>query len=128
MTDAAAAGLPRWSFGDSPAMADRLLALVLTGAKTATCWDARDGTPIPHVGARSVVLDGAGNPRVVVETVEIEQRRFDRVDAAIAADEGEGDRSLAFWRAAHRDYFERQGHFAPDMPVWCERFRIVERL
>ena len=28
---------PRWAFGDSPALADELLALVLSGAKRATC-------------------------------------------------------------------------------------------
>lgn len=121
-------GLQHWSFGDSAIMADALLALVLSGAKTATCWDARDSIPLPYVGQRSVVLDGSGTPRVVVETVEIEQRRFDRVDAAFAHDEGEGDRSLAFWRAAHRDYFARQGNFADDMPLWCERFRVVVTL
>ena len=75
-----------------------------------------------------VMLDGAGDPRAVIETVELAQRRFCDVDAAFAYDEGEGDRSLAYWRSAHQRYFERQGVFAPDMLLYCERFRLVERI
>jgi uncharacterized protein YhfF len=53
---------------------------------------------------------------------------FGDVDQAFAFDEGEGDRSLAYWRAAHRRYFSRQGTFAPDMLLNCERFRLVARI
>jgi uncharacterized protein YhfF len=35
--------LESFSFGDSPAMADELGALVVAGTKTATCWDIGDG-------------------------------------------------------------------------------------
>ena len=43
-----------------------------------------------------------------------------------AAEEGEGDLSHAYWAAVHEDYFIREGTFAPDMMLWCERFRLVE--
>ena len=108
-------------------MADALLALVLAGTKTATCW-AADSKPPTVVGQRQIVLDGRGRPAALLETVAIEQRRFDAVDAAFAHAEGEGDRSLANWRAEHRAFFTRHGAFQPDMPLWCERFRLVDRL
>jgi uncharacterized protein YhfF len=70
----------RFSFGDSPALADELLALVLAGAKTATCGAVRDYGPgkdaMPEVGRRDVVLDGGGRPAAVIETVSLEVRRF----------------------------------------------------
>ena len=74
------------------------------------------------------MLDGAGCPRAIVETVELTQRRFDEVDEAFAFDEGEDDRTLASWRRAHRNYFGRQGTYAPDMLLYCERFRLVTRI
>jgi uncharacterized protein YhfF len=121
-----------FAFGDSPAMADELLALVAAGTKTATCGALRDfergGEPMPVVGRRDVVLDGKGRRAAAIETVEVTIRRFDEVDAAFAHDEGEGDRTLTFWRAGHRAYFERNGGFAPDMELVCERFRLVEIL
>ena len=54
---------------------------------------------------------------------------FDEVSAEHAAAEGEGDRSLAYWRRAHQRFWERHSTdprgFAPDMPVVCERFEVV---
>jgi uncharacterized protein YhfF len=117
--------LETFSFGDSPALADELAALVLAGLKRATCWAASDGM-LTEVGKRMVMLDGAGKPSAVLETVELVQRRFDEVDAAFAYDEGEGDRSLAFWERAHRAYFTRKGQFVEGMLLYCERFRVVE--
>ncbi len=81
-----------FAFGDSPELADELLALVLAGRKTATCAAlasfGEDGEPMPVIGRRDVVLDGRGRPAVVIETVELTVRRFDEVDAAFAEDEG----------------------------------------
>ncbi len=116
--------LERFAFGDGPALADELLALVVAGRKTATCWDAREGQKTT-VGQRWVVEDGAGKPRAVIETAELFQARFDAVEAQFAFDEGEDDRSLASWRRNHETYFTRLGGFAPNMLLWCERFRLV---
>ena len=120
-----------FAFGDSPELADELLALVLSGRKTATCGALRDyggDEPVPEVGRRDVVLDGVGRRAAVIETVEAIQRRFDEVDAAFARDEGEGDLSYDYWRQAHEAYFARNGGFSPDMILVCERFRVVEVL
>ena len=65
-----------FAFGDSPELADELLALVLCGKKTATCGALRDieaGEPMPEVGRRDVVLDGRGKPACVIETIEVTQ-------------------------------------------------------
>jgi uncharacterized protein YhfF len=120
--------LESFSFGDSPELADELLALVLLGKKTATTWAASEGDKGVEVGKRWIVKDGQGRARAVLETVEITRRRFEEVDAGFAFDEGEGDRSLAWWRRAHTDYFTRRSEFAPGMDVYCERFRVVEAI
>ncbi len=60
--------------------------------------------------------------------IEVTQRRFNEVDEAFAFDEGEGDRTLAYWRKAHQRYFERQGMDSPDMILYCERFCLVARI
>jgi len=121
-----------FSFGDSPEMADELLAFVLAGIKTATCGALRDFGPgkeaLPVVGRRDVVLDGQGRPAAVVETLELTYRRFNEVDEQFAHDEGEGFLTLADWRASHMDYFERHGGWSDDMELVCERFRLIEEL
>lgn len=123
-----------WSFGDNPALADELAALVLAGIKTATCsalWEYEaEGEPLPQPGQLSIILGGAGQPLAVVETVEVALKPFDQVDAAFAYDEGEDDRSLASWRREHQRYFTRtlaaiDRQFDEAMPLICERFRVL---
>ena len=122
------ADLESFSFGDSPALADRLLELVLTGKKRATCWPAAEGAKGAEVGKQWIAKDGQGSPRAVLETLELTRRRFVDVDESFAYDEGEGDLSLEYWRQAHSEYFTGQGTFSNDMDLYCERFKLVEIL
>ena len=120
----------RFSFGDSPELNDSLLALVLAGRKSATCGALRDygrgGEPMPEVGRRDVVLNGAGEEACVIETLSVETKRFDDIDPSFTDREGEGN--YAEWRAGHEAYFARNGGFAPDMEIVCETFRLVSVL
>jgi uncharacterized protein YhfF len=118
-------GLRSFAFGDRPALADELLDLVIRGVKTATC-STEDEPNTSTPGQCWIVLDGRGKPRCVIESTEVTYRRFGEVDATFAFEEGEGDRSLDYWRNAHRIYFGRQGKFREDMMLMCERFRLVE--
>jgi uncharacterized protein YhfF len=93
--------LESFSFGDTPELADELLELVLTGKKSAICWAASEGDKGVVFGKRWIVKDGQGRPSAILETVELARRRFAEVGAAFAYDEGEGDRSLEYWRKAH---------------------------
>ena len=122
-------------WGDSPALADELGALIVQGTKTATCsalweWEA-EGNPIPQPGLVTIALDGRGEPLCIVETVEITIRKYNAVDADFARAEGEGDLSLSYWREAHGDYFSRVlprktgREFSEEMPLVCEQFRVI---
>lgn len=121
------AGCPSFAFGDGPTLADELAALVVSGRKRATVMTPDDPNR-PELGQHSLVLDGSSRPVCVIETIELTSRRFDEIDAGFAFEEGEGDRTLASWREGHERYFRRLGVFAPDMPLICERFRLVEVL
>jgi uncharacterized protein YhfF len=123
-------------WGDGPALADELGALIVQGTKTATCsalweWEA-EGNPIPQPGLITVVLDGRGKPLCIVETVEVSTRKYNEVDSDFAREEGEGDLSLNYWREAHRNFFSRVlpkfgKEFSEEMPLVCERFRVIYR-
>ncbi|RLP73315.1 ASCH domain-containing protein [Mycetocola tolaasinivorans] len=135
---AAVSGLPvevpeAWPFGATPEHADDLLGLVLAGFKTGTAsavWDYEHvDEAFPEPGEFSIILDGAGLPRAVIETTAVSTVAFDRVDAEHARAEGEGDRTLEYWRAAHEQYWREHSEnprgFEPQMPILCERFRLV---
>ena len=82
------------------------------------------------VGGHSIVTTFAGEPRVLLETTRVEILRFGDVGAEFAAVEGEGDGSLDYWRRVHIAYFTEEcasigRTFTEDMPVVCERYKVV---
>lgn len=135
-------GLPPYLLGFPGPLRDRLVAAVLSGAKTSTTgllpeYEA-EGEPLPEAGQRAVLVDSAERPVAVVEVTGVRVVRLADVDLRHALDEGEGYGSVAEWRAAH----ERFWHSAPvrdalgdpaytvddDTQVVAERFQVVERL
>ena len=129
--EAAGADWDAWAFGDSP---DELAALVLAGVKTATASAyplyALEGEPLPEAGEYSVILDGRGEAACVVRTDRVEVVPFRDVDGEQARREGEGDRSLAYWRAVRERFFREELAasglvFTEDMPVVLEQFHMI---
>ena len=117
-----------WAFGDSPALADELAALVIAGKKRGTCGspasfqaEARAVKP----GDYHIVLNGRGEPACVIRTLSLTLVRFNEVSEAQAALEGEGDLSLNYWRSAHRQFFEREGGWSPEMELVYETFALI---
>lgn len=121
------------SFGDRGDIQNQLAELVARGAKRATAsllCAYRDEQQLPQPGNLFVVVDGAGRPRCLCRTVGVEVKPFADVDAAFAADEGEGDGTLDDWRTAHRAFFEREGArrgltFMEGFEVVLERFALL---
>jgi len=88
-----------FSFGDDNARVTKELnELALAGKKTATT-----SFPVPQpqhwdVGDLSVGLDENRNPCFVMRTTELRVLNFEDVDSSFAADEGEGDLSLEYYK------------------------------
>jgi uncharacterized protein YhfF len=123
-----------FAFGDSPEMADELGFLVLHGPKRATAGMVEafeaEGEPLPRVDDRCIVLGGDGSPLGVLRTTDVRVGPLSSVDDAFAWDEGEGDRSRAWWLDAHTRFFTRQCQalgveFSEDLAVVFERFELV---
>lgn len=122
------------TFGDSPALAGELLALIVDGPKRATAGAvddyAADGEPLPVVNTCVVATDGGGRPRAVLRTTEVRIGPLSSVDDGFAWDEGEGDRTRIYWLNAHTQYFRRRFAalnlaFHDDIEVVFERFEVV---
>ena len=118
-----------WGFGSDPKTATDLGLLVRDGPKRATASlrsAYEPGESLPAEGELSVILDGAGAPLCVIRATDVEIRRFGDVDEEFAWTEGEGDRSLAYWRSAHVEFFASQGvAVSDDDDVVLERFELL---
>ena len=114
-----------WSFGDDP---DDLAELVCAGIKTATSslYDLYEQEPdetVPKAGDTSIILNGSGEAVCVIRNTKVYQIRFCDVSPEHACKEGEGDRSLAYWRKVHADFFgneaRRYGLNSMKIPMCC---------
>lgn len=120
-----------WAFGVE---ADVLANLVVTGEKTATAsayplYEVED-EPLPAAGEYSVILDSKDNAVCVIQTTKVYVIPFNEVTEEQAFKEGEGDKSLEYWREVHKKFFtecmEEAGlKFSSDMKVVCEEFVVV---
>ena len=121
-----------WSYGTENA--DELAALTLYGLKTATSsafpMYIYKNIDLPKAGEYSIILDTEENAVCVIRTEEVNIIPYHQVESFHAFREGEGDRSLNYWRVEHQRYFteelEQVGQVCTeDMLVVCETFQVV---
>lgn len=124
-------GYEAWAYGDDP---DALAELTRVGVKTATAsagvWYEDGSEPLPRTGEYSVILDSREEAVCVIRTTRVCTVPFNEVSEEQAYREGEGDRSLSYWRRVHEDFFRKELaeagiEFSPEMPVVCEEFEVV---
>ena len=120
-----------WAFGEAP---DKLADLVVQGVKTATCsaYDLyqNNNEPLPQAGDYSVILNSNDEAVCVVKTLKIYVTEFKNVSAEHAYKEGEGDRSLEYWREVHINFLTNElatikKAFDENTKVVCEEFEVV---
>jgi len=126
--------LNHWYFSDNEKDANELAQLVLAGEKRATSpslwWFEANGESIPAEGDLEVVTNWDGEAQCIVETTKVEIVPFNEISEEYAQTEGEGDKSLDYWRHVHWAYYQRELRDTDfdrveDMPIVCMRFRVV---
>ena len=131
--------LPRMEFGFPGPLRDRLVAAILSGAKTSTSAlvldDERESEPLPRVGQQLAVVDSEDRRVAAIELTEVRVVRLADVDLQHVLDEGEGDESVVQWRTGHEQFWHSAEVRAElgdpeftvndDTLVLAQRFRLV---
>ena len=108
--------------------------LILRGEKRASCsmahWYSHEGEAMPEVGHLQVVTNWQGDPICIIELTAVSYCRFNAITPAFAVEEGEGDKTLAWWKSVHWAYFSRECEelgIVPreDMLLVLEQFKVV---
>lgn len=134
--------LPRAEFAFPGPLRDQLVAAILDGSKTSTTGLVigyeHAGEPLPSIGSRAVVVDSDDRPVAVIEVTGVRVVPLAEVDFPHVVDEGEGDTSIAEWRANHEGFWHSEEmraaledpEFTVDdtTSVVLERFRLVADL
>lgn len=128
--------LPYWYFCDNKTDANACAKLVLEGIKRATtpslAWYEKRKAALPSVGDLNVITDWSGQAVCIIQTRSVEVVPYINITQEYAAIEGEGDKSLDYWRRVHWEYYKRElGEFdllpTKNMLVVCEIFDVVYR-
>ncbi|HAS6609447.1 TPA: ASCH domain-containing protein [Vibrio parahaemolyticus] len=108
--------------------------LILRGEKRASCsleyWYSQKDEQMPEVGHLQVVTNWNGKPICIIELTSVSKCKYSDVTAEFAAEEGEGDKSLSWWRKAHWKFFSLECDElgikpTEDMLLVLERFKVV---
>jgi len=120
-----------WAFGGD---ADKLAQLVKDGIKTATCsalvFYELENEELPQVGGYNIILDSEENAVCITRTTKVYVTTFDAVSEEHAFKEGEGNRSLEYWRKVHKKFFADEletinRQFNERIELVCEEFEVV---
>ncbi len=122
-----------WHFCDNEQDANELAELVVSGVKRATAslyLSYGNEEELPKEGDFSIVTDWNGEAQCIIKTTNIAIVPYKDVTEEFAATEGEGDKSLEYWKNAHWSYFSREmkeigKEPTEDMLVVCEKFEVV---
>jgi len=121
-------------FCDNKKDADECADLVVKKIKQATAsslwWFEKNNEPLPKIGDQYVVTDWDGNAKTVIEVINVKKTPYNKITSEFAQIEGEGDKSLSYWKKVHKAYFTREmapfnEEFNENMILVCEYFKTI---
>ncbi len=114
--------------------ANELAELVANKVKQATTslyyLYEKENAKLPKEGDISIITDFDGNPVTIIENMKVELTTFNKVTLEYAEIEGEGDKSLEYWKKVHKEMFTKEllefdMIFNENMKVVCEYFKTI---
>jgi uncharacterized protein YhfF len=123
-----------WYFCDTEDCANKLAELVKQGIKRGTTslyrWYEAGKETLPVAGDLNVITNWDGTAQCITKTIKVTVLPFRDVDEELAFIEGEGDKSLDYWRKAHINFFTREltainVEFSEDVMVVFEEFEKI---
>lgn len=121
-------------FCDNQKDADECAELVVRRIKQATAGALRtyevENERLPKVSDLFIITDWDGQARAIIRTTKVEEVAYNKVSAEFAETEGEGDKSIEYWRRVHWDFFTREMKEYGEEPtenmiILCEYFETI---
>lgn len=121
-------------FCDNKKDADECAELVVKKIKQATTtsvwWFDKNKESLPKVGDIAIVTNWDGEPRAIIRTTKVEITKYKDITAAYAFIEGEGDKTLSYWRKVHWEYYANEMNQFDEFPseemeLVCEYFETI---
>lgn len=123
-----------WHFCDNKIDANECAELVVNNIKQATStsmwWYETNDHAFPTIGDLSIITNWEKKAKAIIQTSKIEKVPFNKITREYAEIEGEGDKSLAYWKRVHWDYYTREMKEICQKPynemlIICEQFETI---
>lgn len=123
-----------WHFCNNEADANELAELTRLGIKRATAslykYYVLENEPVPKAGDLIVITNWNKEAVCIIEIEKVEILLFKDITEEHAWIEGEGDKSLEYWRKGHINFFTQETQalgieFNEDIEVVFETFKVV---
>lgn len=123
-----------WYFCNTEKCSNELAELVVKGIKRGTAslhmWYESGKEKLPETGAFNVITNWDGIAQCITQTKKLTILPFKDVTPEMAETEGEGDKSLDYWRKAHIHFFNSElenenVEFNEDMNIVFEEFEMI---
>ncbi len=119
---------------DNKKDADECAELVVQRIKQATStsvwWFKKFNEQLPGPGDLAIITNWDGVPKAVVKTTRVENIKYKDITPEYAIIEGEGDKSLEYWKDVHWKYYSNEmkelGEIpSEEMEIVCEYFETI---
>ena len=119
----------RWKFCSDN---EKLISLVLSGEKRATTSlyseYIKNKEPLPKIGEKSIIQHDNNNDACLIEVENVIITEFKNITEELAFIEGEGDKSLEYYRNEHYKIFKKiDSNFNDESKVVFEMFKVIEK-
>ena len=100
---------------DANGCADLVVKSIKRATSTSLRYFEKHKEKLPKVEDLYIITDWSGNPQALVKVKKVEVLQFQEITTEHAYIEGEGDKSLDYWRKVHWEYYTRE------MKQWNEQ-------
>lgn len=125
---------PSYFFCDNQKDTDECAELVVRRIKQATSpsvwWFTKNKEEFPKAGDLAIITNWEGEPKAIIRITKVALVKLKDITPEYANREGEGNRSLAYWKQVHLEYYSRemkQYDESPheEMEIVCEYFETL---
>ena len=99
-------------------------------SRSCSPWGRWRGSVGPGRRRYHIILNSKNKAICIIQITKVYVAKFKEISKEHAYKEGEGDKSLCYWKRSHKDFFtmcmaEINKKFSEDMKVVCEEFEVV---
>lgn len=115
---------------DADECADLVVKKIKRASSPSVWWFMKNNEVFPKVGDLAIVTNWEGEPKAMILTTKVEIVKLKDITPEYAFIEGEGDKSLEYWKKAHWEFYTNEMkpyNESPneEMEIVCEYFETI---